>query len=50
MLEQRFDYLEAWAVPCNLGFKKIGETRVPFADWFFVLHASSGVRTRAATR
>jgi len=41
MLEQRFDYLEAWAVPCNLGFKKIGDARVPFADWFFVLHAST---------
>ena len=40
MVEQRFDYLEAFAVPCPLGFKSMGETKVQFAEWFYLLELS----------
>jgi len=40
MIEQRFDYLEASAVPCPLGFKTMGETKVQFAEWFYLLQVS----------
>ncbi len=40
MIEERFDYLEAFAVPCPLGFKSMGETKIQFADWFYLLQVS----------
>ena len=40
MREPRFDYLEAWCVPCPQGFKKVGAARQAFAQWFFPLHAT----------
>jgi cytokinin dehydrogenase len=40
MVEERFDYLESWCVPCAQGFKVVGGQRQPFAKWFFPLHAS----------
>jgi cytokinin dehydrogenase len=36
----RFDYLESWCVPCPQGFKKVAGQRLPFAQWFFPLHAT----------
>lgn len=40
MADERFDYLESWCVPCPQGFKKVGDTRQAFAQWFFPLHAT----------
>jgi len=40
MIEERFDYLEAFAVPCPLGFKSMGETKIQFAEWFYLLQLS----------
>jgi FAD/FMN-containing dehydrogenase len=31
----RFDYVEAFCVPCPLGFRKVGGTPLPFAEWLF---------------
>jgi len=39
--EERFDYLEAFAVPCPLGFRLIGESKAQFAEWFYLLQISS---------
>lgn len=38
--ESRFDYLESWCVPLPQGMKKVGGERLPFAQWFFPLHAA----------
>ncbi|MEE9217685.1 MAG: FAD-binding protein [Acidobacteriota bacterium] len=38
--ENRFDYLEAWCVPCPQGFRKVDGAPRPFAEWFFPLHAT----------
>ncbi|MFB3922262.1 MAG: FAD-binding protein [Terriglobia bacterium] len=40
MVEERFDYLESWCAPCPQGFRKVGEGRTPFAQWFFPLHGT----------
>lgn len=40
MTDERFDYLESWCAPCAQGFRKVGEGRTPFAQWFFPLHAT----------
>jgi cytokinin dehydrogenase len=40
MGDARFDYLEAWCVPCPQGFRNVGGQRQPFAQWFFPLHAT----------
>ncbi len=40
MTEARFDDLESWCTPCPQGFKKVAGQRVPFAQWFFPLHAT----------
>lgn len=40
MGDERFDYLEAWCVPCPQGFKNVGGARQAFAQWFFPLHAT----------
>ena len=40
MSSERFHYLESWCVPCPQGFKKVGADFVPFAEWFFPLHAT----------
>ncbi len=40
MTDERFDYLESWCTPCPQGFKKVGNQRQPFAQWFFPLHAT----------
>ncbi len=40
MSSERFHYLESWCVPCPQGFKKVGTDFVPFAEWFFPLHAT----------
>ncbi len=31
----RFHYVESWCAPCPQGFRKVGETKLPFAEWFF---------------
>jgi cytokinin dehydrogenase len=36
----RFDYLEAWCVPCPQGFRKVAGTPQPFAEWFFPFHVT----------
>lgn len=38
--ESRFDFVEAWCTPCMQGIKRLGETRVPFAEWFYPMHLS----------
>jgi cytokinin dehydrogenase len=38
MQQDRFDFIEAWAVPCPQGFRKTDRGRQPFAAWFFPLH------------
>jgi cytokinin dehydrogenase len=38
MSERRFDFLEGWCTPCDQGLRRLAETRVPFAEWFFPLH------------
>jgi cytokinin dehydrogenase len=40
MTEDRFHYLESWAVPCPQGFRKMGGERQPFAQWFYPLHVT----------
>jgi cytokinin dehydrogenase len=40
MNDARFDFLESWCVPCAQGFKNVGGQRLPFAQWFFPLHAT----------
>ena len=40
MVEERFDYLESWCVPCPQGFRKTGSGKQVFAQWFFPLHAT----------
>jgi cytokinin dehydrogenase len=39
--EERFDYLECFAVPCPLGFTAIGETQMQLAEWFYLLKVST---------
>lgn len=36
--EDRFDFIESWAVPCPQGFRKTMMGRQPFAAWFYPLH------------
>jgi cytokinin dehydrogenase len=38
MQQDRFDFIESWAVPCPQGFRKTEQGRQPFAAWFFPLH------------
>jgi cytokinin dehydrogenase len=40
MAEDRFHYLESWAVPCAQGFRKVGSECQPFAQWFYPLHVT----------
>jgi len=47
MTDERFDNLEAWCVPCPQGFKKVGNKRQPFAQWFYPLHATVEVQETA---
>ncbi len=36
--DERFDYLESFAVPCTVGFRKVGGAPQPFAEWLFPFH------------
>lgn len=38
MTQDRFHYVESWAVPCPQGFRRVGGERQPFAQWFYPLH------------
>jgi hypothetical protein len=38
--EERFDFIEGWGTPCSQGLRRLGETRVPFAEWFYPVHLS----------
>lgn len=38
--DERFDYLESWCVPCPQGFKRVGDARQAFAEWFHPLHVT----------
>lgn len=38
--EKRFDFFEASCAPCAQGFRQFGESRVPFAEWFYPMHLS----------
>ncbi len=31
----RADYIESWCAPCPQGFRKVGEAKLPFAEWFY---------------
>jgi cytokinin dehydrogenase len=33
--DERFDYLEAFCVPCPMGFRKVAGAPLPFAEWLF---------------
>lgn len=41
MGEDRFDYIEGWCSPCVQGLRRMGETQVPFAEWFYPVQFSS---------
>ena len=47
---ERFDFIEAWAVPCPQGFRKTGMGRQPFATWFFPLHLTEEFESTTATQ
>ncbi|HZT68333.1 MAG TPA: FAD-binding protein, partial [Terriglobia bacterium] len=49
MTDERFDFLESWCVPCPQGFKRIGDTRQAFAEWFFPLHATIEMDSTASS-
>lgn len=36
--DDRFDYVESWAVPCPQGFRKVAGVPQPFAEWLFPFH------------
>jgi FAD/FMN-containing dehydrogenase len=40
MVEQRFHYIEAFGVPCHLGFKRAGEAALEFGEWFYPVQLS----------
>ncbi|HLV02941.1 MAG TPA: FAD-binding protein [Acidobacteriota bacterium] len=40
MEEDRFDYIEGWCSPCIQGLRQMGETEVPFAEWFYPVQLS----------
>jgi FAD/FMN-containing dehydrogenase len=40
VLEDRFDYVEGWCRPLTQGMRKLGETKVSFAEWFYPLQLS----------
>jgi FAD/FMN-containing dehydrogenase len=40
MSENRVTYLESWCVPLPMGFRKVGDVRRTFGEWFFPLHAT----------
>ncbi len=48
MREDRFTYLESWAVPATQGFRSTPLGRRPFARWFFPLHATLEVDSDSA--
>jgi hypothetical protein len=37
---EQYDFIESWCAPCLQGLRRLGETRVPFAEWLFPLHLS----------
>ncbi len=37
---ERFDYLESWCAPCFQGMRKLGDVKIPFAEWFYPMHVS----------
>lgn len=49
MLDERFDFLESWCVPCLQGFKRVGDTRRSFAEWFYPLHATIEIDGKSST-
>jgi cytokinin dehydrogenase len=38
LVEQRFDFVEGWCAPCMQGMRNLGDTRIPFAEWFYPVH------------
>lgn len=36
--DQRFDFVEGWCSPCPQGLRNMGETKIPFAEWFYPAH------------
>ena len=36
--EQRIDFIESWASPNVQGLRRVGEARLPFAEWFYPMH------------
>jgi cytokinin dehydrogenase len=38
--EERFEYLEGFAVPCPIGYRSVGETKMQFAEWFYLLQVA----------
>ena len=37
---ERFDHVEARCAPCPQGMRKLGDVRIPFAEWFYPMHVS----------
>jgi cytokinin dehydrogenase len=38
--DNRFDFIEGWCTPCMQGLRKLGDAKVPFAEWLFPIHVS----------
>jgi cytokinin dehydrogenase len=38
--EERFDYLEGFAVPCPIGHRSVGDAQIQFAEWFYLLQVA----------
>ena len=37
---EHFDYVESWCAPCSQGMRKLGDVKIPFAEWFYPMHVS----------
>lgn len=40
LTERDVDYMESGCAPCSQGFRRLGEARVPFVEWFYPMHLS----------
>ncbi len=47
ILEDRTDFIESWCAPLAQGFRKVGEAKMPFAEWFYPMQLSWEYTTEA---
>jgi FAD/FMN-containing dehydrogenase len=38
--EDRFHYIESWCSPCPQGLRRVGQMRMPFAEWFYPMQVT----------